>query len=200
MKRVEFRTTIEKEEIPFETVYKQSPLLKAGYTRILSRGIEGEREKTYTQKVVDGVVLNRQLTSDIVSREPISQLVLKGSPEPASNLDFGISLTPDGVPVTYKQLLTNQICTGYSASGLEARGASRMPLSCGYVAVRANEIPYGTKLYITSADNSFVYGFAIAADTGTGLMAGIIDFDLFYDSYEESRLNGRKYLNVYVLS
>jgi 3D (Asp-Asp-Asp) domain-containing protein len=74
-----------------------------------------------------------------------------------------------------------------------------MRLDAGYVAVRTNEIPYGTKMYITSADGKFVYGFAIAADTGTGLMENIIDFDLYYNSYLESCLNGRKMLNVYIL-
>jgi len=77
--------------------------------------------------------------------------------------------------------------------------ASRMVLEAGYVAVRADEIPYGTKMYITSPDNKFVYGYAIAADTGVGLMQNVIDIDLFYDTYIESCLNGRKYLNVYIL-
>ena len=27
-------------------------------------------------------------------------------------------------------------------------------------------IPYGTKLYITSTDGKFVYGYAVATDTG----------------------------------
>jgi 3D (Asp-Asp-Asp) domain-containing protein len=54
-------------------------------------------------------------------------------------------------------------------------------------------------MYITSPDNKFVYGFAIAADTGTALMDNIIDFDLFYETYVESCLNGRKHLNVYIL-
>ena len=60
-------------------------------------------------------------------------------------------------------------------------------------------IPYGSKLYITSADGSFVYGYAIASDTGTGLIDGIIDVDLFYDTYQESLLNGLRTVNIYVL-
>ena len=69
----------------------------------------------------------------------------------------------------------------------------------GHVAVNPNEIPYGSKLYITSANNHFVYGYAIAADTGTGLLADIVDIDLFYDTYAESVLNGRGIVNIYVL-
>lgn len=74
-----------------------------------------------------------------------------------------------------------------------------MNLSAYYVAVHPEEIPYGTRMYITSADGSFVYGCAIAADTGTGLMDDIIDVDLYYDTYTESCLNGRKYVNIYIL-
>ena len=77
--------------------------------------------------------------------------------------------------------------------------ASGRRADVGHVAVNPNVIPYGSKLYITSADGSFVYGYAIAADTGTGLMNGVVDIDLFYETYLESCLNGVRYLNVYVL-
>lgn len=69
----------------------------------------------------------------------------------------------------------------------------------GHVAVDPREIPYGSRLYIVSHDNNFIYGCAIAADTGTGLLADIVDVDLFYDTYAESALNGRKIVDIYVL-
>ena len=43
------------------------------------------------------------------------------------------------------------------------------------------------------------YGYAIAADTGTGLMDGVVDIDLFYDTYYESCLNGLRTVNIYIL-
>ena len=95
-------------------------------------------------------------------------------------------------------MISNAKATGYSAGG-NARGASGNSLSAGHVAVNPNLIPYGSKLYITSADGSFVYGYAIASDTGTGLIDGIIDVDLFYDTYLESLLNGLRTVNIYVL-
>ena len=89
-------------------------------------------------------------------------------------------------------------CGGYNL-GSKAMGASGQGLSAGYVAVHPGEIPYGTKLYITSADNSFVYGFAIAADTGLGLLGNQIDVDLYYDTYLESCLHGKRNVNIYIL-
>ena len=69
----------------------------------------------------------------------------------------------------------------------------------GTVAVDPEVIPYGSRLYIVSSDGSFVYGYAVAADTGTAIMDGIIDVDLFYDTYLESLLNGLRTVNIYVL-
>lgn len=198
IRRVQVNTTVVHEAIPHETQYKENGLLRPGQTRLLSGGKDGERVLTYVERTVDGVLEQRELVDNTVVRQPQSSLVLCGAKKPVSNLDFGVALDANGVPVRYKKLLTSQIATGYSA-GKGAYGASRMRLSAGSVAVRANEIPYGTKLYITSPDNSFVYGFAIAADTGSGLMANVIDIDLFYDTYLESCLNGRKILNVYIL-
>ena len=153
---------------------------------------------TYVDRVVDGVVQERELVEDKVVKQPVERVVLRGTGEAISDLDFDVPTDEYGRPLQYSYVLTNQVATGYSARP-GARGASGLKLSEGYVAVRASDIPYGTKLYITSADNSFVYGYAIAADTGTGLMQGVIDVDLFYESYLESCLNGRRNVNIYVL-
>lgn len=198
IKRVELTTTVVYETIPHEIEYKENSLLRKGRTRTLSAGKDGERALTYIDRMVDGVLEDRKLSSSVVTKEPVTQLVLRGNGGAVSDFDFGIELDANGAPKNYKKVLTNQICTGYSARR-GAKGASRMVLQDGCVAVRSDEIPYGTKMYITSADNSFVYGCAVAADTGVGLMQDVIDFDLYYETYIESCLNGRKYLNVYIL-
>ena len=198
IERIRVNKSVVIEEIPYPIEYKENGLLKPGQTRVLSPGKPGQRELVYHERIIDGALSEKELVEDNILSQPVAQLVLRGANQPVSDLDFGIPLDANGVPVAYKAMLPNQICTGYSAKS-GAYGASRMKLYDGYVAVRANEIPYGTKMYITSADNSFVYGYAIAADTGTGLMQNIIDIDLFYETYLESCLNGRKYLNVYIL-
>ena len=60
-------------------------------------------------------------------------------------------------------------------------------------------IPYGSKLYIKSSDGSFVYGYAVAADTGIALMDGRVTVDLYFDTYLESCLFGAKTMDIYVL-
>ena len=93
---------------------------------------------------------------------------------------------------------TAQRSTGYSASPT-AKGSSGRRLTYGTVAVNPNVIPYGSLMYITSADGRFVYGYAYAADTGTAMMTGSAFIDLYYETYSESVDNAVIAVNVYVL-
>ena len=52
---------------------------------------------------------------------------------------------------------------------------------------------------ITSTDGSFVYGYAVATDTGIAVQKGQILVDLFYETYAESVINGAIQVNVYVV-
>ncbi|MEG1971889.1 MAG: G5 domain-containing protein, partial [Oscillospiraceae bacterium] len=187
----------EKEVIPFETNYRKTPLLGKNQTRTLVNGSDGELKKTFKNTLTNKEVTDSELIEEKILKEPKDASVLVGGNVPVSNLDFGVPLDANGNPVNYKAVFKNQICTGYS--GNNARGASGKRLSAGSVAVRASQFPYGTKLYIKSTDGSFIYGSAVAADTGLGLVQNAIDIDLFYDSYMESCLNGRRILDVYVL-
>jgi len=198
--RVSLETTVETEEIPYETVYRSSSLLKAGRSRTIVAGAAGERTYTYLDRIVDGELQTHALMKTETTREPQAASVLIGSEEAVSPLDFGVALDENGIPLQYTRVLRNQICTGYSGRGRTVRGASGMRLSAGSVAVRSDEIPYGTRMYIVSSDGGgFVYGCAVAADTGVALQQNVIDFDLFYDTYLESRLNGRRICDVYLL-
>ena len=100
----------------------------------------------------------------------------------------------EGIAATY----TAQRSTGYSASPT-AKGSSGRRLTYGTVAVNPNVIPYGSLMYITSADGRFVYGYAYAADTGTAMMTGSAFIDLYYETYSESVDNAVIAVNVYVL-
>lgn len=197
--RVTLEESVRYEPVPFEVEYKENGLIYNGRTRTLVDGEEGVRTLTYVDRVVDGVVQARELSGSFISTPPTNAVVLRGdNGVPVSSLDWGVALDANGNPTQYKAVLKNQIVTAYSAfSG--AKGASRMTLVDGSVAVRADQIPYGTKMYIKSPDNRFVYGCAIAADTGIGLMQHVIDIDVFYETYVESCLHGRKYLDVYIL-
>ena len=199
--RVTYTDTVVESAIPFEIEYRYSSLLyrNPGRTYVMRDGVDGTLEKVYRERRVDGVVESSTQIDEYVTKQPISQEVLayqEGAPVSAISTPEGYSIV-NNAPSSYRYMISNAVCTGYwSARG---RGASRLGLYPGTVAVNPNKIPYGTLMYITSADGRFVYGWAIATDTGTALMEGIIDLDLFYGSYMESVMNGKKLLNVYIV-
>ena len=126
-----------------------------------------------------------------------------------SNLDWSdeFPLDENGIPIEYNYVLREQRATGYWRSGQVWGAGSRACeartgiyyCTAGTVAVRASQIPYGTKMYIRTPGGGFIYGYAVANDTGTGLEEGLIDIDLFYDSYQESVLNSVRWVDVYIL-
>ena len=99
-------------------------------------------------------------------------------------------------PTSYSKVLTGKATGYYSRTG---KGSSGLGLGYGTVAVDPDVIPYGTKLYITSPDGKFVYGYAVATDTGIAVQKGQILVDLFYETYAESVINGAIQVNVYVV-
>lgn len=201
--RVTYTDSIVQTDIPFETEYRYTSLLHRPHlkrrTYILREGSNGMMETVYRERRVNGEIESSEQIDQYITVVPVNQQVLAyGAGVPVSGLSAPEGYTVvNNVPSSYKYVITDAICTAYSSKG--GRGASRLGLYAGTVAVNPNEIPYGSLLYITSADGSFVYGWAIATDTGTALMEGIIDIDLYYDTYLESVLNGKKALNVYVI-
>ena len=195
--RVSYETSEETEVIPFEVVEKKTPLLRAGKSELFQTGKDGKNVRTYKNKIVDGVVVETELVSEVVTETPASEVTLVHGAVPVSDLDFESEIV-NHAPVEYTKVIKNARATGYSA-GKGAWGASGNHLFYGHVAVNPNVIPYNSKLYIASEDGKFIYGYAIASDTGTALMNGVIDVDLYYETFRESQLNGVRRVNIYVL-
>ena len=196
---VTVKTVVEDQVIEHEVINRETSLLAPGKTKLVQSGSDGKKTVTYEQRMVGREIRKKKVIDEQIHQQPVTEITLTGVEGKAvSPLDFGIELDENGVPTEYSKLLTNQVAAGYNVEG-GARGASGQGLSAGYVAVHPGEIPYGTKMYITSADNSFVYGFAVAADTGVGLMNDVIDVDLYYDTFLESCLNGKRNVNIYIL-
>lgn len=198
--RVEYIDTVTEETILPQTIYRETSLLcrtkRATYT--LQEGSAGTNEIVTRQRVVDGEVESAEVVS-VTETVPVRDTVIMsyGAGAPVSDVPAPAGITVNGgVPSSYRTVYTGR-ATGYSAS--RGRGASGLGLYEGTVAVNPNVIPYGSLLYIVSTDGQFVYGFAIATDTGASLNEGSALVDLFYDTYMESRINGVRTVNVYVL-
>ncbi|MGN0554218.1 MAG: G5 domain-containing protein [Oscillospiraceae bacterium] len=204
--RVDYVTEVQLEAIDYATEYKEDDSYVVGYSKVLVDGEEGEIAKTICHTYVDGKLASSDVVSTEVTEEPIDEVIVTGTAEvnpiaamSISQLEVPDDLTLDenGVPTSYSQVLTGKSCA-YSARPT-AKTASGRQVKVGYVAVDPAIIPYGTELYIVSTDGKYVYGYAVAADTGTALLDGRILVDLFMESYEASCDWGAKQVNVYVL-
>ncbi len=191
----EYQTT---EAIAFETVTNYTCVLKPGRTQVKQAGVQGSKTLTYRKTIVNGQVVATDLVNEVVTQKPVTRILLKGASygTPLSNAPFDISLNAKGQPTSYKTVYTGKSCTAYSVG---KRGASGMRLGVGTVAVNPKIIPYGTKLWITSADGKFVYGYAVAADTGAFANGDRTFCDVYMGSYAEACAFGRRTMNIYVI-
>jgi len=107
-----------------------------------------------------------------------------------------VPVDANGVPLNYTRVIRGT-ATAYYGGTVTSRGTRPMQ---GTVAVDPREIPYGTKMYITSADGRYVYGLAVAEDTG-----GFIYWphgatvDLYMYSYNDCVNWGFRNVNIYIL-
>lgn len=197
--RVTYEDHVEMETVPFETEYRdETEGTKGRYTReeLLSEGKDGKTNVTYRQKFIDGVYDSTQVISREVVEEPVAQVYRRYKTNAISPLPAPPGITVvNNVPSSYSTVYTMK-ATGYSAS--RGRGASGLGLYCGTFACDPTLIPYGTKVYITSEDGRFVYGWAIATDTGAFIHTNRMQVDLFYETYAESAANGVKTVKVYI--
>ncbi len=211
VKRVEVKEEVKTEEVPYETQYKDTDSLYEGETQVETAGVAGEKEVTYKVTYVDGEEESREQASEEVTKEPVTEVVLRGTAVKAEDSTPSVDVSGGngtgtsagtfvdmyGNTVSYSSVLTGT-CTAYSVPG----GTTSLGWDAvyGVVAVNPNIIPYGTKLYITSPDGSVVYGYGVAGDTGGAAMAGDIIADLCYNTIEECSIIGRRTMNVYILS
>ena len=207
--RVDSRRVEQEVTIPHETVEKRTSVIKNGTTRVLQYGADGLKKETWEEVLENGEVVDRYIVREDILKSPTTAHVLVGDGSPISNFDFSdkYPLDADGNPVNYISVLRNQKATGYHRSG-KAWGAGDWTTKgkygetycqAGTVAIiRLDEMPYGTKLYIKTPDNKFIYGYSVVNDTGEFAGNGVT-VDLFYESYLESVLNGARFVDIYIL-
>ena len=197
--RVDYIITTEEETIQRGKTVRGTSLLKSNREVIISYGKNGTLLKTYEQRVVDGVYEEKVLVSEETTKRAIDDIYLIGDGSPASPLDYGFEIV-DGVPTKYEKVYENVRATGYYAP-YGAGTATGRRAQMGYVAVDPKIIPYGTKMWIVAhnEETGFVYGYALAADTGGAMLSGKNFVDLYYDTYYECVLNGLRKVDVYIL-
>lgn len=213
--RVEYKTSYKKQSIEPITIEEACASLPVGQTQVKQEGKEGVLEISYKDKYVNGELTEHKELDRKVLKRAVDEIILVGTmtEQPAAEtvqdsvaavrIDntpeetvFGTASDMSGAPISYSTMIVGTCTAYYEPGGITSTGT--VP-KVGTVAVNPNVIPYGTRLYVCSADGSYVYGYAVAEDTGGACMAGDIVLDLYMSSEEECNAFGRQELCIYIL-
>ena len=197
-------------EIPYEVVYCYAPNLAQGQQVMLTKGVNGVAERTSNVLYIDGNEISRTTLEEKVITEPVNEVIAIGTKVGAAapvNPDAmlgkpiigdGYIVTPQGQVLTYSNSdvflataynNTDPGCTIYTYIGTLCR--------VGAIAVDPKVIPLGTKMYIVSNDGKYIYGEAVAEDTGSSIKGNRID--LYFDTVPECLIFGMRNCTVYFL-
>jgi len=175
-------------------------VLRKPVDRIVLVGTKEQKQES--TPVVTGYDIDSDTSSDesmfaqFGSTDTNSNTVTTYSNDKTDDIEFGKTEDTTGNDFSYSKLIIGTCTAYYEIDGITATGTAPQ---VGTVAVNPNIIPYGSRLYICSADGSYVYGYCIAEDTGGACMAGDIVVDLYMNSEEECNEFGRQELYIYIL-
>lgn len=191
IERVSTKTVTETETIKHDTKKIKDSSMYEGQTKVETEGENGKKEYTYSVTYVDGKETSRTLVSSEVVKEAVTEVIRVGTKIKSS---FKASAN---APKSYKAVLTMRASAytyGNDGGNYTCLG---QPTRRGVVAVDPDVIPLGTKLYIESTDGKYIYGEAVAGDTGGAIKGNKID--LFVESARECSAFGRRNVVVYIL-
>lgn len=195
---VQVKKEAETQVVDYKTKKIYDDTLEKGEVEIQRYGAEGVKTVTSKNTYEDGVLVSSVEISSQVTQKPVTQIKVIGTKKStASAGGAGTFTDSSGNTVSFKRTVTGS-GTAYTAKAGSST-ATGATVSVGCVAVNPSVIPYGSKLYITSADGSYVYGYATAVDTGGALMDGSAVVDLFMNSYADCVAFGRRDVIVYIL-
>ena len=181
--RITFKRSYEEEIIP-APVEDQSDGADYTYTK---EGVDGEALVTYLEKYINGKLIETTEIAREILSEAQATIIL--SMEHNGSLPQSTEIPTEYIRVMDIECTAYYLPGNYTATGKIAQR--------GYVAVDPSVIPLGTKMFICSADGSYIYGYAQAEDTGSAVKGNIVD--LHMDSYEECLIFGRRDLIAYII-
>ena len=184
----------------YTTRYEASSSLAWGKEQVAQAGQDGYIASTYAEVYENGTLVSSDLlsTGPDTAVEEVIQYGTKSKNATVKVLDYdGGTVKAGGETLTYSKCL-RMTGTAYTAGVGEVgtRTATGTTVHVGVVAVDRRVIPLGSRLYIETAKGSYVYGIAVAEDTG--VRGNTID--LYMNSYRDCVNFGRRAVNVYILS
>ncbi|MBQ6907576.1 MAG: G5 domain-containing protein [Clostridia bacterium] len=189
---LEEKTVNSEEVIGYNTKKVANPSMTSGETNIKQQGTDGIADRVYREYYENDALVDRELVKEDIKVAAVDEIIEYGT-KSRQNISYSRAGVSRGGEYRYKQCLT-VTATAYSGGGYTASG---MKARYGAVAVDPRVIPLGSRLYIEAADGSWIYGTAVAADTGGAIKGNKID--LYVESSADAIRFGRRTAKVYIL-
>ena len=201
--------------LPYDTLRQADPNLLLGEEQVVQAGVQGTvsaRSRVITDpdgslSITSMGTTVSQPVDEIVAYgtqvEPVAQSWLSVTDDVLTHIDAdadggGTLTTASGTELTYTQVLSCK-ATAYTTQRQSwKKTATGTTARVGAIAVDPDVIPYGTRMFIVSADGSITYGVATAEDCGGSIQGNRID--LFFDTYDECIQFGVRSCDVYLLA
>lgn len=182
--------------IPYQTLKEKTDSLLKGFSKVLSKGANGQQVDTYTVVMENGKQVSKTKTSSKVTKSPVNAVTLVGTKtyttfSSAYNLKHAARRVLDVSAVAYNLEGMNNRAPSHPHYGLTANGSK---VRAGIIAVDRRVIPIGTKVYVEIVGGKD-YGYAIAADVG---VSGYT-VDLYLNSKSECINFGRRKAKIHIL-
>jgi uncharacterized protein YabE (DUF348 family) len=178
--RYEIKSTTKVINVPFSREIQKDNKMMAGQKSIAHRGVNGVSQQVIEVLYENGKVKTTRIVKTKVIKAPQKEIIKVGA---------RARLSRGGQDYNYSRMLIMN-SSGYTHTG--RRTATGIQPRYGVVAVDTSVIPMGTKLYIEG------YGYATAADTGSAINGN--DIDLFFNSFTQCMLWGRRSVKVYIIN
>lgn len=201
------------EVLPRDVIYCYDATLPQGEELVLSEGVDGEILCTASVNFINGQEISRTITSQMVTKQPISRMVAIGTYVPQNetlpmpeepSVNFGSApvingntiITAEGKTLTFTECYS-MVATAYSCNGEPGITYSGTPARVGAIAVDPTVIPLGTKMFILTNDGEYIYGEAVAEDIGGSIKGYKVD--LYFETFDECWIFGVRDCTVYIL-
>ena len=177
--KIDIKEQKEYEKVPFEITINEDDSLSKGETKVDQEGKDGEKEITYELIYEDGKLVEKNLVSEKVIKNPTDKVIKKGTKEEITVASRGSNSRQMSV-----------VATAYATGTITSTGTKP---KWGTIAVDPNVIPYGTKVYIPKFNMTFT-----AEDCGGAIKGNKID--IFMGSKKEAYSWGRRTIDIYILN
>jgi len=189
--RVSEQVKVELTPVSFKTQYQPLGDVEIDQQKLVKPGAYGVEAHQVRVRYEDGVETSRIEEGSWLAKAAEPRVVGYGT-----NIVIRTVSTDDGTIKYWRAV--RMWATSYSASRAgvspDARNfgitASGKPLTKGLVAIDRRYIPFGTQMYVPG------YGYALAADTGSGVKGRWIDLGYDDDNY----VSWHQYVTVYFLT